>query len=150
MPSPFPMEPLGTPLAEKNPSLLVRYDKRMKMCGKSLGQCNDRGRRWAGWGVITPHLPKHSLKHPPIHVHVALVTVYAVSHPRTHARPPGRPAGGNYSPLPRGVRQGTGKTRERNYLTKHLSLLPLHGSWQGYLSSKLVLVVARHCAPAEA
>ena len=33
----FPMVSLGTPLAERNPSLLVRDDKRMKMCGKTLG-----------------------------------------------------------------------------------------------------------------
>ena len=31
------MMSLESPLAEENPSLLVRDDKRMKICGKALG-----------------------------------------------------------------------------------------------------------------
>ena len=59
----FPMEPLGTPVAEKNHSLLVRDDERMKMCGKAFGVSwwmeslgRSRGQKPLGPAVIAQNI----------------------------------------------------------------------------------------------
>ena len=56
------------------------------------------------------HLSKQSLKHPPFHVYVVLVTVFAVFLARTHSQ--ARPARGNYSSG--GATGGKGLGKHRN------------------------------------
>ena len=46
----WPWYSLGSPLVERNPSLLVRDEERMKMCGKALGYHGE----WTPWEVPRP------------------------------------------------------------------------------------------------